>query len=93
MELIIVSFSIHILFETGSVAVFSASGGMTNEIIRIVSNAGKRLSFSLHFGGDRFPIVQPVDAFEIAERDPNTSTIVYYGELGGFDEYKIAHNA
>lgn len=78
------------LFTPGNVAVFSASGGMTNEIIRIVANAGKRLSFSLHFGGDRFPVTQPLDAFEMAEKDPSTQAIVYYGELGGFDEYKVA---
>jgi succinyl-CoA synthetase alpha subunit len=77
------------LLTPGSVAVFSASGGMTNEIIRIVASSGARLSFSLHFGGDRFPITQPLDAFELAEKDPSTDTIVYYGELGGFDEYKI----
>ncbi|PIT88853.1 MAG: hypothetical protein COU27_03155 [Candidatus Levybacteria bacterium CG10_big_fil_rev_8_21_14_0_10_36_7] len=78
------------LFEKGSVAVFSASGGMTNEIINIVTSLGKRLSFSVHFGGDRFPIIQPVDAFKLAENDKSTKTIVYYGELGGIDEYKIA---
>lgn len=77
------------LLTPGSVAVFSASGGMTNEIIRIVANSGARLSFSLHFGGDRFPVTQPLDAFELAEKDPSTKTIVYYGELGGFDEYKV----
>jgi succinyl-CoA synthetase alpha subunit len=78
------------LFTKGSVAVFSASGGMTNEIINIVTNSSHRLSFSLQFGGDRFPIVTPQDAFLMAEKDPETQTIVYYGELGGFDEYEIA---
>ena len=78
------------LFESGSVAVFSASGGMTNEIINIVTKSGSRLSFALHFGGDRFPITAPLDAFMAAEQDAHTKTIVYYGELGGYDEYKIA---
>lgn len=78
------------LFEKGSVAVFSASGGMTNEIINIVAKTGKRISFSIHFGGDRFPITAPIDAFIAAEKDPDTQLIVYYGELGGYDEYKIA---
>jgi succinyl-CoA synthetase alpha subunit len=78
------------LLTAGNVAVFSASGGMTNEIIRIVTGNGKRISFSLHFGGDRFPIIQPKDAFLLAESDSQTEVIVYYGELGGFDEYEIA---
>lgn len=78
------------LFTEGSVAVFSASGGMTNEIINIVTKSSHRISFSLHFGGDRFPIVTPSQAFEMAENDPKTQAIVYYGELGGYDEYEIA---
>lgn len=73
----------------GSVAVLSASGGMVNEIIRVVAQRGKRLSFSLSFGGDRFPLTSPKDAFLAAENDQNTKTIVYYGELGGTDEYDL----
>jgi succinyl-CoA synthetase alpha subunit len=60
----------------GNVAVFSASGGMVNEIIRIVSQQQKRLSFSLSFGGDRFPLLTPKDSFLIAEKDSQTDAIV-----------------
>ncbi len=77
------------LFTKGSIAVFSASGGMTNELINIVVRSGKRISFALSFGGDRFPIFTPEDAFLAAEQDPATEVIVYYGELGGTDEYKL----
>jgi len=78
------------IFTPGDVAVFSSSGGMTNELINIVANAGKRISFGLSFGGDRFPATTPIDAFLAAERDPETRHIVYFGELGGYDEYEIA---
>lgn len=78
------------VFTAGNVAVFSASGGMTNEIIRIVAQNGKRLSFALAFGGDRFPIISPKDAFLAAQNDSNTDVIVYFGELGGTDEYALA---
>ncbi len=78
------------LFIPGNVAVFSASGGMTNELIRIVTQQNKRVSFALAFGGDRFPLFQPVDAFMLAQEDPSTETIIYFGELGGTDEYDIA---
>lgn len=78
------------IMTEGNVAVFSASGGMVGEIINIVSSAGKSLSFSLSFGGDRFPITTPYDAFLMAQNDPQTEMIVYYGELGGLDEYAIA---
>ncbi len=78
------------LFDSGSVAVLSSSGGMTNELIRTVAQSGKRLSFALSFGGERFPITTPKDAFLAAEKDDNTKTIVYFGELGGTDEFDIA---
>lgn len=77
------------LLEPGSTAVLSASGGMTNELINIATSAGLRLSFALSFGGDRFPVLSPRDAFQLAESDPATKTVLYYGELGGEDEYEL----
>ena len=75
--------------EPGSVAVMSASGGMTNELMSIATQAGHKLSFALSFGGDRFPVLSPRDAFLLAESDPQTKTVLYYGELGGEDEYEL----
>ena len=80
----------HVFTPVGNVAVFSSSGGMTNELIRLTSQAGKRVSFSLSFGGDRFPICTPVEAFLAAEKDKDTTHIIYFGELGGYDEYELA---
>jgi ATP citrate (pro-S)-lyase len=77
------------VFIPGKVAIFSASGGMTNEIISICQKKGKHLSFSLSFGGDRFPATDPMSAFLAAENDPETEIIIYYGELGGYDEYEL----
>ena len=77
------------LEQAGSVAVLSASGGMINELITLVANTGHLFSFALCFGGDRFPLTTPRDAFLAAEADPRTTHIVYYGELGGTDEYEI----
>lgn len=77
-------------FTPGNTAVFSASGGMTNEIIRIAALQKKRISFALAFGGDRFPLLQPKDAFQMAQDDPFTESIIYFGELGGTDEYAVA---
>lgn len=78
------------LFDKGNIAVFSSSGGMTGELIRVVAKSGGRISFSLSFGGDRFPITTPNQAFLMAQDDPQTEKIVYFGELGGDDEYEIA---
>ncbi|HRF28248.1 MAG TPA: citrate/2-methylcitrate synthase [Candidatus Saccharibacteria bacterium] len=77
------------LMTAGNVAVLSASGGMINEIITIVATTGHAISFALCFGGDRFPSTTPRDAFLAAEADEATSHIVYYGELGGQDEYEL----
>ncbi|NOY15185.1 MAG: ATP citrate synthase [bacterium] len=73
----------------GSTAVISCSGGMTNEMINLLYHHQKGLSFGLALGGDRFPFTSPLDAFLIAEQDTNTSHIIYYGELGGQDEYQL----
>lgn len=79
-----------VLYEKGNLAIFSASGGMTNELLNIAGILNKRMSFCLSFGGDRFPITTPKDAFLAAEKDPDTTHLVYFGELGGIDEYELA---
>jgi ATP citrate (pro-S)-lyase len=78
------------LATEGSIAVVATSGGMTNELIRAVALAGKRLSFSLCIGGDRFPVTALTDVLMLAENDPKTTAVLYFGELGGVDEYEIA---
>lgn len=73
----------------GDVAVITTSGGMVNELIRVVTNRGRGISFAIAMGGDRYPVLEPVEALLMAENDPLTKEIVYFGELGGTDEYKI----
>ena len=77
------------LSEPGTLAIISASGGMTNELINLVSQAGKNLSFAFSTGGDRFPQPEITIAFTLAENDPQTAAIIYYGELGGTEEYEL----
>lgn len=77
------------LFADGQVAVISSSGGMVNEIIRLVANSEYGLSFALAIGGERFPVTTPREAVLAAESDPNTKAIAYFGELGGVDEYEL----
>jgi ATP citrate (pro-S)-lyase len=74
----------------GNTAVVSTSGGMVNELIHAVTGANLGVSFAMALGGDRFPITTPAEAFLLAESDPATKQIVYFGELGGVDEYEIA---
>src|SRR5205085_4179892 len=63
------------LATAGSIAVVSTSGGMTNEFITAVALAGKRVSFSVSIGGDRFPISSLTDVLTLAEDDPATNAI------------------
>ncbi len=77
------------LADPGAIAVVATSGGMTNELITSVVRAGKRVSFSLCIGGDRFPVTSLTDVLTMAEEDDATEGIVYFGELGGSDEYEI----
>ncbi len=72
-------------------AIISASGGMTNELISIAHRRNIPLAFALSVGGDRFPGLTVADAINLAERDKHTTNIIYYGELGGYDEYIVAN--
>lgn len=74
----------------GAVAVISASGGMTNELMASCVRAGRYISFGLCVGGDRFPYMTPLESCLAAQEDVATEAIVYYGELGGRDEHAIA---
>ncbi|HSW85604.1 MAG TPA: citrate/2-methylcitrate synthase [Candidatus Saccharimonadales bacterium] len=78
------------IFHSGDTAVISTSGGMVNELIHTVTSSGLGVSFAIALGGDRYPITSPADAFILAESDAHTKQIVYFGELGGEDEYIIA---
>lgn len=77
------------LTSAGSVAVVSSSGGMINELIRTVAVTGHGVSFAAALGGERFPLLEPKTALLAAEADPQTRAIVYFGELGGRDEYLL----
>lgn len=78
------------ILDAGDTAVVSTSGGIVNELIHTVTGTGLGVSFALALGGDRFPLTSPADALLIAEADPATKRIVFFGELGGTDEYEIA---
>jgi len=73
----------------GSVAVVCSSGGMVNELMYQIVASGSAISFAVAFGGDRFPITSPLSWIKEAQNDPQTKAIVYFGELGGRDEYDI----
>ncbi len=78
------------ILNHGNTAVVSTSGGIVNELIHTVTGAGLGVSFALAVGGDRFPMTTPAEAMLLAEADTETERIVFFGELGGTDEYEIA---
>ncbi len=78
------------LVEAGPVAVLSTSGGMINELIRLVATTGHTVSWAAAIGGERFPMLPPKTALLAAQADPATQAIVFFGELGGRDEYDLA---
>ncbi|MBM3272658.1 hypothetical protein FJY94_05320 [Candidatus Kaiserbacteria bacterium] len=77
------------LAAEGSIAVVSTSGGMTNELIRAVAGSGRCVSFACSIGGERFPVTGLSGVLRLAQEDRETKAIVYFGELGGIDEYEI----
>jgi succinyl-CoA synthetase alpha subunit len=77
------------ILSAGDTAVVSTSGGMVNELIHAVTNAELGVSMAVAVGGDRFAITTPLDVLLMAEKDPRTERIVYFGELGGSDEAEI----
>jgi ATP citrate (pro-S)-lyase len=79
------------IIDAGNCAVVSTSGGIVNELIHTVTSTGLGVSFAIALGGDRFPLTSPADALLLAEMDSQTKRIVYFGELGGIDEYEIAN--
>jgi ATP citrate (pro-S)-lyase len=78
------------ILDSGDTAVISTSGGIVNELIHTVTSIELGVSFALAIGGDRFPLTTPAEALLLAEHDSATERIVYFGELGGSDEYEIA---
>jgi len=78
------------ILNGGDTAVVSTSGGIVNELIHTVTGTGLGVSFGLALGGDRFPMTTPAEAMLLAEADTETKRIVFFGELGGTDEYEIA---
>ncbi|MEK7626337.1 MAG: citrate/2-methylcitrate synthase [Patescibacteria group bacterium] len=76
--------------KAGSTAVISTSGGVTNELINMIAGFGGSVSFAGAIGGERYPILKPVDLVSLALNDQQTKAIVFFGEVGGRDEYEIA---
>ncbi|MDC0506113.1 ATP citrate synthase [Candidatus Gracilibacteria bacterium] len=78
------------LYRPGRVGFVSKSGGMSNELRRVIADRTSGTSLSIALGGDRFSVMEFEQAIDILEDDDSVELIVMLGEVGGNSELKIA---
>lgn len=77
-------------FKPGRTGVASRSGGMTSSTGYYLSQAGIGLSTLVHVGGDSVVGLALPDVVELFENDPDTDSVVMFGEIGGTQEERVA---
>ncbi|KAK6634855.1 hypothetical protein RUM44_000102 [Polyplax serrata] len=77
------------LYQPGSVAYVSRSGGMSNELNNIISKATDGVYEGVAIGGDRYPGTTFMDHIMRYQADPEVKMIVLLGEVGGTEEYDV----
>ncbi len=78
------------LYRPGSVGFVSRSGGMSNELYRVLSRTTDGVHTGFALGGDRYVGMRFSDAVEYFEKIPEIRMIVILGEVGGTDELAVA---
>ena len=74
----------------GSVGVVSRSGTLTYEAAAGLSQKGIGQKYIIGIGGDRVRGTSFIDCLALFEEDPDVSSIVLIGEIGGTDEQQAA---
>ena len=78
------------LYKQGSFGVLTKSGGLSNEIMWIVSQFADGVTTQVGIGGDTYPVSDFITYLEMFEKDPLTKAVVMVGEMGGDLEEKAA---
>lgn len=78
------------VFRKGSVGVISKSGGMASEVSWILTKNGIGQSTVVGIGGDILVGSTFADLMEEFEKDPQTESVVIFGEIGGTYEEEAA---
>jgi succinyl-CoA synthetase alpha subunit len=78
------------IFKPGDVGMVSRSGTLTYEIVDILTRGGFGQSTCLGIGGDPIIGTTFVDALREFANDPETTSLVICGEIGGSDEEDAA---
>jgi ATP citrate (pro-S)-lyase len=78
------------LYKKGSVGFVSRSGGMSNEMFRVIGTRTDGIHTGIALGGDRFVCSTFRDIVLDYDQNPEIKMIVMLGEVGSRDELEIA---
>lgn len=71
------------LYRPGSFGVLTKSGGLSNEIMWIISQFADGISTAIGIGGDAYPVSDFATYLDMFEKDQETKAVVMVGEMGG----------
>ena len=71
------------LYRPGSFGVLTKSGGLSNEIMWIISQFADGITTAVGIGGDAYPCSDFRTYLDMFEKDKETKAVVIVGEMGG----------
>lgn len=78
------------LYRPGSVGIVTKSGGLSNEMMNVVSRCTDGVYQCVAIGGDRYPCTKFIDIVMEYENSPDCALILLIGEIGGTYELEVA---
>ncbi len=78
------------LFRPGSFGVITKSGGLSNEIMWLVSQFADGVTTTIGVGGDTYPVTDFTTYLDLFEKDSDTKAVIIVGEMGGNLEEEAA---
>lgn len=78
------------LYRPGSVAIVTKSGGMMNELCRVVSKVSDGVHTAIQVWWDRYPMTNFQQVVQRYQANPEIKLIVLLGEVGNEDENQVA---
>ena len=78
------------LYESGNVGFVSKSGGMSNELRRVIADRTNGSWLSIALGGDKYNVMDFPATMKIMQDDEQVKMIVMLWEIGWRDELEVA---